>query len=134
MGEVIDITSILNDKRIDEINDNYLMCLEFIGINRLDDRVINNIEDIEYIKEFSNEIKTTFIKLFNRIDNNDDLNILKKVDLISNLVELFLNLKEEVNKYSEEKLINAVAYKTINETSLEESLKFLQESIKRRKQ
>lgn len=106
---------------IDNIYNYYLTQLDGISQFRVDlnINIIININKIKNIKKLSLSTQNKFINLTNTIKKLN-VGILKEIDGISNLVEIFLHFKNEIDKIDIKLLETLFSYMYINKMSINE--------------
>lgn len=111
---------------IDSIHNYYLNQIMFVydNINRNGDpadEIIDNIDMIVMLNHYNQIIKNKFIYIVNEFESKD-IKLIARLKLISDLVEIFLSLDEDLNIFDSETIRNMVVYKNINLLTADEAI------------
>lgn len=127
MGEIIDITSKINSKKIEEIYDYYQEFINLLGYDYITDKTLDNLNNIVLLKEYEVDIQNKFLEIYEEIKQMK-MTFLKETKSVSDLTEIFLYLNTNVNNYDTNTLANIFAYKTMNDFEIEDALKLYNEN------
>ena len=110
---------------IDSIHSYYLNQIMFVydNFNRngdLADEIIDNIDMIVMLNHYNQIIKNKFIYIVNEFENKN-IKLTLRLKLISDLVEIFFSLDDDLNMFDSETIINMVVYKNINALTADEA-------------
>lgn len=110
---------------IDSIHSYYLNQIMFVydNFNRngdLADEIIDNIDMIVMLNHYNQIIKNKFIYIVNEFENKN-IKLTLRLKLISDLVEIFFSLDDDLNMFDSETIINMVVYKNINTLTADEA-------------
>lgn len=108
----------LNILTIDNIHSYYLNQAMLLGIDVLSDHVFDNIDSILLLRGYNDIIKNKFIRLVISIRNLED-GVIKELELISDLVDIFTYLSDKIVEYDVDKLESMLFYKNINKAKVE---------------
>lgn len=111
---------------IDSIHSYYLNQIMFVydNFNRngdLADEIIDNIDMIVMLNHYNQIIKNKFIYIVNEFENKN-IKLTSRLKLISDLVEIFFSLDDDLNMFDSETIINMVVYKNINALTADEAI------------
>lgn len=111
---------------IDSIHSYYLNQIMFVydNFNRngdLADEIIDNIDMIVMLNHYNQIIKNKFIYIVNEFENKN-IKLTLRLKLISDLVEIFFSLDDDLNMFDSETIINMVVYKNINTLTADEAI------------
>lgn len=111
---------------IDSIHSYYLNQIMFVydNFNRngdLADEIIDNIDMIVMLNHYNQIIKNKFIYIVNEFENKN-IKLTSRLKLISDLVEIFFSLDDDLNMFDSETIINMVVYKNINTLTADEAI------------
>lgn len=111
---------------IDSIHSYYLNQIMFVydNFNRngdLADEIIDNIDMIVMLNHYNQIIKNKFIYIVNKFENKN-IKLTSRLKLISDLVEIFFSLDDDLNMFDSETIINMVVYKNINALTADEAI------------
>lgn len=110
---------------IDSIHSYYLNQIMFVydNFNRngdLADEIIDNIDMIVMLNHYNQIIKNKFIYIVNEFESKN-IKLTLRLKLISDLVEIFFSLDDDLNMFDSETIINMVVYKNINALTADEA-------------
>lgn len=111
---------------IDSIHSYYLNQIIFVydNFNRngdLADEIIDNIDMIVMLNHYNQIIKSKFIYIVNEFESKN-IKLTSRLKLISDLVEIFFSLDDDLNMFDSETIINMVVYKNINALTADEAI------------
>lgn len=111
---------------IDSIHSYYLNQIMFVydNFNRngdLADEIIDNIDMIVMLNHYNQIIKNKFIYIVNEFESKN-IKLTLRLKLISDLVEIFFSLDDDLNMFDSETIINMVVYKNINALTADEAI------------
>lgn len=111
---------------IDSIHSYYLNQIMFVydNFNRngdLADEIIDNIDMIVMLNHYNQIIKSKFIYIVNEFESKN-IKLTSRLKLISDLVEIFFSLDDDLNMFDSETIINMVVYKNINALTADEAI------------
>lgn len=111
---------------IDSIHSYYLNQIMFVydNFNRngdLADEIIDNIDMIVMLNHYNQIIKNKFIYIVNEFESKN-IKLTSRLKLISDLVEIFFSLDDDLNMFDSETIINMVVYKNINALTADEAI------------
>lgn len=111
---------------IDSIHSYYLNQIMFVydNFNRngdLADEIIDNIDMIVMLNHYNQIIKNKFIYIVNEFESKN-IKLTSRLKLISDLVEIFFSLDDDLNMFDSETIINMVVYKNINTLTADEAI------------
>ena len=111
---------------IDSIHSYYLNQIIFVydNFNRngdLADEIIDNIDMIVMLNHYNQIIKSKFIYIVNEFESKN-IKLTSRLKLISDLVEIFFSLDDDLNMFDSETIINMVVYKNINALTVDEAI------------
>lgn len=111
---------------IDSIHSYYLNQIMFVydNFNRngdLADEIIDNIDMIVMLNHYNQIIKNKFIYIVNEFESKN-IKLTLRLKLISDLVEIFFSLDDDLNMFDSETIINMVVYKNINTLTADEAI------------
>lgn len=111
---------------IDSIHSYYLNQIMFVydNFNRngdLADEIIDNIDMIVMLNHYNQIIKSKFIYIVNEFESKN-IKLTSRLKLISDLVEIFFSLDDDLNMFDSETIINMVVYKNINALTVDEAI------------
>ena len=111
---------------IDSIHSYYLNQIIFVydNFNRngdLADEIIDNIDMIVMLNHYNQIIKSKFIYIVNEFESKN-IKLTSRFKLISDLVEIFFSLDDDLNMFDSETIINMVVYKNINALTADEAI------------
>lgn len=104
---------------IDKIHD-YYIDQAIIMKELCNSNSFNNIDKILLIKGYNNSIQLKFIELI-KVIRKCKKNLMDELDCISDLVEIFLYYKDQINNIDIEDLETILFYKNINKLNIEET-------------
>lgn len=121
---------------IDSIHNYYLNQIMFVYDNfsrngDLADEIIDNIDMIVMLNHYNQIIKNKFIYIVNEFESKD-IKLTARLKLISDLVEIFLSLDEDLNIFDSETIRNMVVYKNINSLTADEAIDSFKEYMNAR--
>lgn len=111
---------------IDSIHSYYLNQIMFVydNFNRngdLADEIIDNIDMIVMLNHYNQIVKNKFIYIVNEFESKN-IKLTSRLKLISDLVEIFFSLDDDLNMFDSETIINMVVYKNINALTADEAI------------
>lgn len=131
---IVEIKNVFNESNIkeekldsiDSIHSYYLNQIMFVydNFNRngdLADEIIDNIDMIVMLNHYNQIIKNKFIYIVNEFENKN-IKLTSRLKLISDLVEIFFSLDDDLNMFDSETIINMVVYKNINTLTADEAI------------
>lgn len=121
--EINDDVNDLPILNIDNIQSYYYNQAVFFGIDILPEHVFDNIGFINFINRYNGIIKDKFIQLIIFIRNLEQ-DVLKELELVSDLVDIFDYFSDRIIEYDNRFLENLLLFKNMNKIDAEEAFKY----------